>query len=771
MWQSGQWFGADVVERIGSTIDSDPTISRSSLSRQVCEWLDWRGADGRLREVGCRKALLGLERRGLIELPAAEQVANFSRPVPEPPVPPNVAEVSCGLAELGEVEIVLVTSRYAKASKVWSGLMAAHHYLGAGPLCGAQLRYLVRSPTHGWLGGLAFSAATLRLKARDKWIGWSEGARQANLQRVVCNSRFLVVPSVQVPNLASHVLGVVAGRLRADWQARYGYEPVLVETFVDGQRFSGTCYRAANWQRLGQTAGRDDGFANGTRSTGSKEIFSYPLRKDWQSVLCREPEDRLRQRTPSSAGCDWVENELAGARLHDDRLRRRLYSLTRDFMARPGALIPEACGGSEAKSKAAYRFFDNDRVGMEEILRGHVEATAGRVGEHEIVLAVQDTSSLNYTAHPTTEGLGPINTTKDNAIGLILHDTMAFSIEGTPLGLLDVQCWARDPKEAGKKTKKERERLPIEEKESFKWLRSYRAVAEVQALCSETTLVSVGDREADIYELFHEAEQVRPGPELLIRLERSRMRQVKAEDGEGYELLWERMHDEPVAGHREVAVPRRGSQAARTARLEVRHAQLILKPPKGKKLPPVTVWAVHAFEADCPPGVDKPLQWMLLTTVRTDCLDDATERLRWYALRWGIEVYHRVIKSGCRIEDRQMGSAERIETCLAIDLVVAWRIYWLNKQGRETPDLPCDVFLEEDEWKVLCAAITEQPPPDSPPSLRDAVRMIATLGGFLGRKGDGEPGITTLWRGLEHLAAMVIGYQLALRVMGQGPAP
>ena len=770
MWQSGQWFGAEVVERIRSTVGSEPKISRSALSRRVCEWLDWRSPSGRYREQSCRKALVALESRGLLELPAAAEVPNLTSPSPTVPAPADIAEVSCVFEELGEVEIVLVSSRYAKSSKVWNGLMDAHHYLGSGPLCGAQLRYLVRSAVHGWLGGLAFSGATLRLKARDEWIGWSESAWRTNLQRVVCNSRFLIVPSVQVPNLASHVLGRVLGRLCSDWSARYGYEPVLVETFVDGRRFTGTCYRASGWCWLGQTAGREDGFANGRCSTGKKEIFVHPLRKDWRSVLCSEQEDRLGLRSPPADAQDWVEREFAGARLHDERLRRRLFHLTRDFMARPGAQIPEACGGSEAKSKAAYRFFDNDRVGMEAILRGHVEATAGRVREHEVVLAVQDTSSLNYSAHPTTEGLGPINTKQASGLGLILHDTMAFSAEGTPLGLLDVQCWARDPKEAGKRYK--RKSLPIEAKESMKWLNSYRAVAEVQRLCPETTLVSVGDREADIYELFVEAFRTQPGPELLVRLERSRSRKVQAEDGESYEFLWDRMGEERLAGQVDVDVPRRGARAARTARLEVRFAQLTLKPPKAKTLEPVTIWAVHAIEVDCPDGAGKPLEWMLLTTMPTASFDDARERLRWYALRWGIEVYHRVIKSGCRIEDRLLNSAERIETCLAIDLVVAWRIYWLNKQGRETPEMPCDVFLEEDEWKVLYSAVMEQPPPDEPPTLREAVRMIATLGGFLGRKGDGEPGTTTLWRGLERLDGIVVGYRLAIRALtGGGPAP
>lgn len=769
MWISRQWFGSAIVQRIAATVKTIPTVSRSALSRLVCEWLDWRAPDGSLREVGCRKALLELERRGCVELPARAKIAAFAPEAVKRREPPTIPAISCSLEELGAVEVVPVTSRYAKSSAVWNGLMDAHHYLGAGPLCGAQIRYLVRSSTYGWLGALSFSAATWRLKSRDEWIGWSERARQANLQQVVCNSRFLIAPSVDVPNLASHVLALSVRRLGGDWRERYGYEPVLVETFVDGQQFAGTCYKAANWDWVGQTAGRDDGYSNGKQSTGKKEIYAYRLRADWRTALCHEPEDRLVLRAPMGEAGDWVDEEFAGARLTDERLRRRLCALTRDFFEQPGVLIPQVCSGSIAKSKAAYRFFDNARISMQSLLKGHVEATLQRVSKHEVVLAVQDTTTLNYTAHPATEELGPINTTKDNGTGLVLHDTMAFSIQGTPLGLLDAQCWARDPEEAGNKEK--RKQLPIEEKESIKWLESYRAVAEVQKLCPQTVIVSVGDREADLYELFDEAQRTKSGPKLLVRSERTRQRKVETEQTEGHEYLWEKMTAVPVVGHQEVSIPRNGSRAARTAKLEVRYASVTLKPPKGKDLAPVPAWAVYAREVDPPPQVTSPLEWMLVTTVEVSSFEQATEVLRWYTLRWGIEVYHRVIKSGCRIEDRQLNSANRIQNCLAIDLVIAWRIFWLTKQGRETPDVPCDVFLEEEEWKALCATVLDEPPPRAPPSLRDAIRMIASLGGFLGRKSDGEPGTTTLWRGLARLGDIVIGFRAALHVHNEHDGP
>jgi hypothetical protein len=766
MWYSGQWFGPEVVARIAEAVEAVPSISRRALSRKLCEWLDWRSPSGKLREVGGRKALAELEKRGDITLPAPVQVREFERERGTGHQPVAVSEMRCNLDELGVVDVVEVTSRYAKASAVWNSLMDAHHYLGSGPLCGAQIRYLIRSSTYGWLGGLSFSAATHHLKARDDRIGWSERARLVNLERVVCNSRFLIAPSVEVPNLASHVLGLAVRRLGRDWQERYGYAPVLVETFVDGQRFRGTCYQAANWHHIGQTAGRSAAFANGAHSTGKKEIYLYPLCADWQTILCHEPEDPLVLRAPQT-GSDWAEQEFAGARLVDQRLRDRVYTLARDFFARPCALIPEACGGSMAKTKAAYRFLDNERVDLKSLLRGHVEATAHRVSQHAVVLAVQDTTTLNYTAHPTTEGPGPINTTKDAAVGLVVHDTMAFSTEGTPLGLLDVQCWARDPEQEGKSAK--RKTLPIEEKESFKWLKSYQAVAEVKKLCPQTLLVSVGDREADIHDLFYCALQDASGPAVLVRSERSRNRQVATDEDETCEALWTSVLSTPVRGHQQIRIPRQGSRAARIATLEVRYAQVTLKAPKISTLSPVSVWAVHAREVDAPADGSPPVEWMLLTTVAVSTFDDATERLHWYALRWGIEVFHRVLKSGCRIEDRQLCDANRLESCIAIDMVVGWRVFWLTKMGRETPDIPCDVFLEEEEWKVLHMAVHDEPPPATPPSLRDAVRMIARLGGFLGRKGDGEPGTTTVWRGLIYLDGMVIGYRLARRHNGPGP--
>lgn len=527
----------------------------------------------------------------------------------------------------------------------------------------------------------------------------------------------------------------------------------MLETFIERGRFTGACYRAANWHYAGATTGR------GRQGTGTttKDVYLYPLCDDWKTTLCRLADGTVstRQKPPYREPADWTEEEFGGAALGDKRLGNRLMQLGGSFFAMPADNIPQACA-TDAAAKAAYRFFDNDQVSMNAILSPHFETTEQRLRAQEVVLVVQDTTSLNYTSHPETIGLGPINTQGDKSIGLLLHDTMAFTPEGTPLGLLDVQCWARNEDEAGKRH--ERHGKPIEGKESFKWLKSYLAVSAIQARCPNTKLIVMADREADDDELFAEHLQTRKSAELLIRAERSRNRNV-ADDEEHIQRLWPFMDALKPAGVVEVAAPPRPDRTLRTARLEVRFAPVTLKTPHRKPgLPDVPLYAVHAKEIDAPAGIE-PLEWMLLTTLATTSFEEAKAALAYYTKRWGIEIYHRVLKSGCRIEDRQLGTARRLENCLAIDMVVAWRIHHLTWLGRETPNVPCTVYFDDATWKALVGFMNQTPVvPAAPPTLRQAMIMVVTLGGFLNRKSDGEPGTETLWRGLQRLDDITQAY-------------
>jgi len=744
----GKTFSDEVLERIKKTVEAEPGISRRQLSLRVCDWMDWRNKANRPQEMSCRKALLGLHRMGHISLPEVSRHYAFqqAKQVAAPPV----ATVCCSLSELGDVDLVRVTS--GPLSALWRGLMDAHHYLKSGPLCGAQLRYLARSQRFGWIGGLSYSACARRVESRDAWIGWTEDARRNNHILLVNNSRLLIPPSVRVENLASHLLALSQRRLSDDWEVAYKYRPVLLETYVERGRFAGTCYRAANWIHVGITGGR------GRQGSGTaiKDIYLMPLNAAWQTELCRQRDGTVRVcRKTQTPPKDWIEAELGGTDLGDARLTARLLEMTGMFYGQPTANVPQACG-SAAAAKAAYRFLDNERVNWKAIMEAHYKATEERLREKDLVLVAQDTTTLNYSSHPNTKGLGPIGTDSEKVRGLMVHDTMVFTPEGTPLGLLDVQCWARD----GIGSRHERHKKSIEEKESWKWLESYQAVSAVQNRCRKTSLVLMSDRESDIHELFAEQAQTRHGAQLLIRAERSRNRKAE-DDNENCDFLWPLLERQKLVGTREILVPPSEKRAARQAILEVRTLPVVLRKPVRKPhLPSVRLWAVLAREVSPPAEVEK-LEWMLLTTVEVKNKADAYERLEWYARRWGIEVYHRIMKSGCRVEARQLESAIRLQNCLAIDMIVAWRIHYLTSLGQETPDVPCTVYFTDSEWKALTTFTNKtKKPPQTPPSLNEAVRLLGKLGGHLGRAGDGNPGAEVLWRGMARLADIEIAYDL-----------
>lgn len=746
-------FTEEIIGDVQRTVDSNPAISRRSLSKRLCELHSWRSVSGRLKEVVCRKAVSLLHNRQLLRLPEASQVPAFQvRAARKPYSRPSV---NCALAELGDINLILIENPRSDHADIWKSLMAGH-YLGERTFY-AGLRYLIHSSEHGYLGALSFSSAAFRLAARDDLIGWDDQTRSKNLHNIIGNSRFYIHSSVRVPHLASHVLAKTMRRVRADWKEKYKTEPLLVETFVDTSRFKGISYRAANWIHAGVTTGRGRQSKEPDSQLTPRDIYLYPLHRNWRELLGGSV------KVPIAPAGDWAEQEWGSAPLGDARLVQRLITLGRDRYARPQASIPQTCC-SRSKTKAAYRFFEHKETTLKNLMAPHIEATTRRIAGEKIVLAIQDTSTLNYSTHPATENLGPIGSSDpDKIIGLVLHGTLAVNTEGTPLGLIDAQCWARDPNEFGKK--KERKALPIEQKESYKWLKSFKVATATAKACPDTTVVSVGDREADIFELFALAENTPNTPYLLVRAVHDR--KLAEEQGQ----LLEHMSRCPVVGVQEVVVPRRGNRPARTTQLSIRYSEVTLTVPKRLKSgSPLSIWAITAEEEEPPAGVEA-LKWVLLTTAPTASFEDANERLSWYRQRWTIEVFHRTLKSGCQIENRQLGSANSLEACLAIDLVVAWRIHHLTKLGRETPDVPCSVYFEEAEWKALVTFVTKNPAPsEKPPTLKEAIRMVAVLGGFLGRKSDGEPGNQVLWLGLQRLDDITEMWKVMSALLGN-PLP
>ena len=445
---------------------------------------------------------------------------------------------------------------------------------------------------------------------------------------------------------------------------------------------------------------------------------------------------------------NWAVTEFADADLGDLRRTQRLVQLAHVLAQNPGAALPEAWGSS-AMLKAAYRFFDNDGIAPPDIVQSHIEATYSRLTHVPLVLAVQDTTEADWTNLRATKGLGPLGHTACH--GLLVHTTLAITPERLPLGLLAQQVWARDPDDVGKRAR--RKQLPISQKESQKGLPSLEAVFSARDCCANTRFVSVGDREADVYDVLAAERPV--GVEMLMRAAWDR-----CVDGP-QRYVWATVAAQPVVTEIVVQVPRRGTQPARQATLSLRYSALTVCPPRHRKregLPTVALWAVLVREVE-PPATGEPIEWLLLTTVAVESVDDAVERVQWYSCRWGIEVWHRILKSGGRLEARQCATAERLQRCLALYSVLAWRIFYATLLARSVPEAPCSVLLEPDEWQALYCAIHRVPqPPPEPPALGQAVNWIAQLGGFVGRRRRDRPGAEVLWRGFQHLGDLTTMY-------------
>lgn len=443
----------------------------------------------------------------------------------------------------------------------------------------------------------------------------------------------------------------------------------------------------------------------------------------------------------------WITQELEKTELGDVRRTKRLIKIVENLSAQPEASIPQA-SGTWAQTKATYDFWDSPYIKPSMIRQGHIDGTVERIVQHEVVLAIQDTTELNYTSHKALSGIGYLDS--KHAQGLKVHSVFTVSAFGVPLGMIEQQIWARSEEELGKA--EQRKQKSTAGKESQKWLDALKATDSI--IPPSVQIVTIADREADIYDLF--ACPRRLGSEFLIRCGQNRCL-----DG-SVEHLWETLSSQPSQGKMTVQVNRCATQTSRAASLDIRYTTIAIAPPQNRPktelLSPVTLQAILVTETDQPPECE-PITWLLLTTLKITSKEDVQQYVRWYSYRWLIERYHYVLKSGCGIEKLQLETAQRLEMALATYSIVAWRLLWLTYLARCSPDNSCEIVLATHEWQALYATIHHQPYPDAtPPTLAQAVNWIARLGGFLGRKGDGSPGVKVLWRGLSRLHDIVMGW-------------
>jgi hypothetical protein len=425
--------------------------------------------------------------------------------------------------------------------------------------------------------------------------------------------------------------------------------------------------------------------------------------------------------------------------LGDKRLNWRVVEILTALAAQPMASIPQA-SLDWAATKATYRLLDNEKVSNDKLYAPHYARTRARLVGQKRVLAVQDTTLLDFTHHPQTAGLGAIGTAKQQSRGMVMHSALMLTPAGLSLGLGSQSIWVRD-EEIQPHTREQRRKQAIAEKESYKWLHALTQVMTI--VPTGTDVVHVGDSEADVYELFVHAQAAHS--DLLLRAAQDR-KVAAPEVG----LLWQTMKQLPVQGRRTLSLPKRQQQAAQ---LTIRFAPLTLNPPlrTGVKLPPISLYALLVQE-ESPPADVEAVEWLLLTTVGVATVQQAQERIDWYCQRWQIEIYHKTLKSGCRIEASQLESAQRLMRLVALYSLVAWRLLWLTHLARHEPEAPCTQVLAEHEWRALYAHFKRSStPPPQPPTLAEALLWIARLGGFLARRGDGSPGVTVIWRGWQRL--------------------
>lgn len=463
----------------------------------------------------------------------------------------------------------------------------------------------------------------------------------------------------------------------------------------------------------------------------------------------------------------WATEEVRSANLHDRRLNRRLGEVLSQLAARPTASIPAACGG-RAEMAAAYRLFANAKGGFENLLAPHLESTCQRIAAEAIVVLAQDTTEVELT-RPAQQvaGAGPLD--GGSRQGAFLHELHAFTPDGTPLGTVAASAWARDSQRPETRpTRAARATTPIEQKESRRWLQTWELACRRAAEWPATHVIVVADSEADVYEHLAAASDAK-SCDWIVRAAQDRA--LVGDAATGNKRLFAELERQPVLFRQAIAVrgrrakvscetrARRQPRQSRRAEVEVRAAEVTLRPPQraGQRLPATTVRATLVREVD-PPAGEEPVQWLLLTSLPVASAEQVRQVIEYYCVRWMIEVFFRVLKSGCRIEQRQFESLDRLLACLAVYLTVAWRTLYVCRLGRSEPDVDCDAIFEPCEWKAVWKVVRRENPPAHPPPLGVMVRLVAQLGGYVDSKH--PPGPQTLWIGLQRTHDFALCWEL-----------
>lgn len=453
---------------------------------------------------------------------------------------------------------------------------------------------------------------------------------------------------------------------------------------------------------------------------------------------------------------NWVIEETKTVHFSDKRLEKRFIKLLDCFAKSPDKSIPGTCK-TWKETIAAYRFFNHEEVTEKEILSPHYDATLERIRKEKVVLIPQDTTEIDFSGRNSLEGMGYLE--NEYSQGFYLHASLAITPEKLCLGLTDIQIWRRE--ELG--IRDQRKDKPFDKKESYRWLKGYEAANRIALSTSEATVVSISDREGDIYEVLEKTPSKLNKAYWIIR---SSLNRKTLEDNL---KLREAVKISFPIGEIEFELPpgriynrdksKRAHRKTRSVRQEVRACTIELCPPKrkGAKLDSVSINVVHCVEIDPPNNEDK-IEWFLLTSLPICDAEAAINIVNWYLCRWQIEIFFKILKSGCTVEKLQFESFKATSNCIALYMIVAWRVLYLTTLGRVCPEIGCDCVFEPDEWQSVYAIVIKKPPPKKPPKLNEIILMIAKLGGFLSRKSDGDPGPKVMWIGIQRMRDFTLAW-------------
>lgn len=464
----------------------------------------------------------------------------------------------------------------------------------------------------------------------------------------------------------------------------------------------------------------------------------------------------------------WVMEELQPVELYDKRLEQRFRKLLDSLSKAADASIPAACR-DRAEMVAAYRFFDNEKVEFESVLLPHVESSYRRVSQQSVALLVQDTTELDLTRpHSEVEGTGPLQ--NGNRCGALLHLLHAFTTDGTPLGTMAAEAWAREPKDQSERLKRgssakriQCARKPFQEKETYRWLKTAEHCSDIKQHTPDTQLIMLADRESDITEVIDYC-RGQQNFEWIIRSEGSRVlnKQNKTESSvtvhealRKTRPLFEReldIRERHSWGNSKTLKHRPGKADRRARRLMVNvHAKRVtLNDPRVGKREGVQVNAVLVREKR-PSNRDQPVEWLLLTSLPIDSPKNVKAIIEYYLMRWMIELFFKVLKSGCKIESRRFEHLDRFLPALSLYLIVAWRSLYICRASRAHAEESCDALYTEAEWKGVWQIVTQSTPPKHPPTVMEMTRIMAQRGGYINRKNSGPPGPQTVWLGLQEM--------------------